>query len=136
MEQIIYNEDCAKIIYEPELNLLTQSWKREINSEEYRRVFLTSYFTVKEFKIARFISDITKEGFVAPEDRTWLEEELIPKAFKEGLKAAAIVYDPKRYKNYYSQKIMTASKSVGMKFKIFNEHQNAREWILNLKFDD
>lgn len=136
MKQIIYDEDCAVIFYEPELSLLTQAWKREINSDEYRRVFITSYITVKEHKIRRFISDISKEGFIDPKDRIWLENEIIPKAFQAGLKFSAIVLDQKRYKNYYSKKIMDTSENVGMQFGLFNDYQKARDWIISQNIDE
>ncbi len=131
MEEIILDTDFVKIIYNPDTKLLVQRWKRVITSEEYRKGFQTSLDTVIKYNIPLFLSDTTQEGIVAPDDRKWLEEVVIPQAVKNGLKYSATIMDKDLFKKYYLGKIKNASEQTGMRFRIFDDYDEGLKWLLS-----
>ncbi len=131
MEEIILDTDFVKITYKPDAKLLVQRWKRVITSEEYRKGFQTSLDTVIKYNIPLFLSDTTKEGIISPEDRKWLEEEVIPKAVQNGLKYSATIMNKDLLKKYYLSKLKNASEQSGMRFRIFDDYDEGIQWLLS-----
>ena len=131
MEEIILDTDFVKITYDTEAKLLIQRWKRIVTSEEYRKAFQVSLEAVSKYNIPLFLSDTSKEGVISPEDRKWLEEVIIPKAVKNGLKYSATIMDKDLYKKYYLSKIKNASEESGMRFRIFDNYDEGLKWLLS-----
>ncbi len=131
MEEIILDTDFVKITYDTEAKLLIQRWKRIVTSEEYRKAFQVSLEAVSKYNIPLFLSDTSKEGVISPEDRKWLEEVIIPKAVKNGLKYSATIMDKDLYKKYYLSKLKNASEESGMRFRIFDNYDEGLKWLLS-----
>ena len=93
---------------------------------------LSKLDTILKYNAALFLSDTSKEGVIAPEDRKWLEEEIIPVAIKNGLKYAATIMDKNLFKKYYLKKIKEASQQFGMmSLRIFDDYEEGRKWLLS-----
>ncbi len=134
MNEIIFETDFAKIVYYPNDKLLELIWKRIITSSEYKEGFKIILNTIQERDIAFLLTDTSKQGVISPEDRQWLETEMIPPAIKAGLKYSATVLDKNIFKQIYMSKIVDASKKTGMEaFKLFDDIEKAREWLLSQK---
>jgi hypothetical protein len=133
MEIVLFEKDFSKIIYEEEQKLLSQIWLRPVTSAEYRESFSKVLEIIQEKKVPLFLSDTSMEGIISPEDRQWLEQEMIPKAVVAGLKYSATILNPDAFKKYYLKKIKSKSEESGMKFRIFGDREEGRKWLLSQK---
>ena len=130
MEKIIYEVPYAKIVFEPEYNLLSLYWDGMITSEQYREVFTKVKDFIVENKVKRFLAETTKQGPVSPTDRKWLETELVPQAVAGGLVYSATILGKDVFKQYYLTQIKDASEKAGINFRIFDNFEKGRQWIL------
>ncbi len=129
MKEIIKDTDFAEISYDPDLKLGKIVWKRKTKTEEYREGFITLLEYSKTHPVDNFLSDIRKQGVVAPENRKWFENEMLPNAVKAGLKRAGSIFDGNVFKKYYMNMIIKVSNKFGMPLKLFNSEEEAIEWF-------
>ncbi len=131
MQEIIFDKDFAVIKLDKELSLMELEWKRIISSSEYREGFRCVLENIENNSIARIITDSRKQGIIAPEDRIWLETEMIPKAIKGGLRYIATVMSENVFKKYYLNQIVKQSTKSGIEMELFDNYNNAKNWILS-----
>ncbi|MDA3866139.1 MAG: hypothetical protein PF489_05230 [Salinivirgaceae bacterium] len=129
MKQVIIDNDFAEISYDAELKMGKIVWKRKSTTEEYRSGFITLLEFSKTHEVNNFMSDIRNQGVVAPENRKWFENEMLPKAIDAGLKRAGSVFDGNVFKKYYMNMIIKVSNKFGMPLKLFNNEEEAIEWF-------
>lgn len=127
-----------KTIYEKEIFTMSQSeendflqvkWKQKPDSSTYREVFTEVLRLVREHKITKYLSDLTHSGSASPEDRKWLEVEILPLAIDAGLKNIASVIDQDVFKKYYVSRVATEATQGGAHFKTFDTYQHALDWL-------
>ncbi len=132
MEEKIYKSDYAEIIYEKENNLVTLTWKGFVTSEQYREVFGKVKDVIVEKRVARFLANTTDEGPITPQDRKWLETEIVPITVKAGLQYSATIMSKDVFKKYYLSQIKNSSEKSGMSgFRIFDDLEEGRKWLLS-----
>lgn len=129
MKEIIKDADFAEISYDPDLKMGKIVWKRKTQVEEYRDGFRTLLEFNKKHPVHNFLSDIRKQGVVAPENRKWFENEMLPKAIDAGLKRAGSIFDGNVFKKYYMNMLIKVSNKFGMPMKLFNSEEEAIEWF-------
>ncbi len=129
MKTIIEDNDYAEISYEPDLKMGKIVWKRKTKTDEYRHAFIILLEYSKTHEIDNFLSDIRNQGVVAPENRKWFENEMLPKAVDAGLKRAGSIFDGNVFKKYYMNMIIKVSNKFGMPLKLFNTEEEALEWF-------
>ena len=117
MKEIIKDADFAEISYDPDLKMGKIVWKRKTQVEEYRDGFRTLLEFNKKHPVHNFLSDIRKQGVVAPENRKWFENEMLPKAIDAGLKRAGSIFDGNVFKKYYMNMLIKVSNKFGMPMK-------------------
>jgi len=134
MEQTLFESNVVKIFYEEDKNLITLIWKSIASSTEYKESFLKVLAYIEKDKIPKFLSDTSMAGTVHPDDRKWLETEVVPKAVKGGLKYTATILDANVFKKFYLSQLKDSSQSSGMSgFQIFGNYSKGRKWILEQK---
>ena len=134
MGEIIFDTDVAKAFFEAEYNLVTLVWKKIVSSAEYRETFSRVADYIIGNKTPKFLADTRLQGIIHPNDRKWLEREIIPKAVKAGLKFTATVLDKNIFKKYYLSTLKDVSESSGMNFfRLFDNYDQGRQWILEQK---
>jgi len=132
MKDIIFDSKCAQIYYEHDNKLLVIIWKRVVLSDEYKQAFSIVLDAVKKYNAPLFLSDTRLQGAIGPDDRIWLETEMIPQALSAGLKYSATVLPKDAFKKYYLTKIKDQSKKSGMTgFELFEDFDEARMWLLS-----
>lgn len=132
MKEILFDNNVAEFIYEPENSLLSLRWKKYANSIEYRDIFTKSLGFIIQFKITKFLADICLEGTVNPDDRKWLETEIIPKTIEAGLKFNAIILNKDIFKKYYLSHIKDSSTKTGiLEIKHFEDYEQGYKWIIS-----
>jgi len=133
METIFVN-DCAELIYEKELKLLTIKWKnKKLTMEEYQQPFKLALDFLTKNKVENYISDIRDQAIVAPEFRKWLQEVAMPEAAKAGLKRVVGVANVNVFKQYYINNVFNSAKKFGMPFKMFGTPEEAKKWFLEFE---
>lgn len=104
-------------------------WKGNISSQNYRETFMYLLEEQKKLGITKFYSDIRQQGVVSPEDRKWFEQEAMPNAVKQGLRAAAIVFSGNVFKKYYINIILQATNKFDLPMKVFTDPDEALNWL-------
>ncbi len=135
MEIVLFDKDFSQITYDEAHKLLSQIWKRPVTSAEYRESFSKVLEIIQEKKVPLFLSDTSMQGIISPEDRMWLEQDMIPDAVKAGLQYSATILNPDTFKKYYLQKIKSKSEEAGIKFRIFGDRQEGIDWLLSREID-
>ncbi len=130
-EKIIFNEEFAKITYHQSLKTIKVLWNGSFSKEQYQHAIETALeFQLKEYlPIENYLSNILKQGIVNPESRKWFEQVALPRANKQGLKRAAVVFDGNVFKKYYLNLILQASNAYKLPLKFFNSEEEAIEWF-------
>lgn len=98
--EIVFKSSVATLRYNPEYALIYLEWLTRPSFEQYQAPFL---YLVKDFKrpITGILADIRKQGIVGQEMRSWVQNEVSPKAKERGLKFFYVVSDGNIFKQYY-----------------------------------
>lgn len=128
-EQTLLDTRYAEVIFVPGKKLIRVTWKGEVKSEEYRHTFHKTLECGEKNVVENFISDITRQKIISPEDRKWFETDVLPKAISVGLKRGCVVYDGNIFKKYYLTHIMNSTKDFGLPFKFAGSMDEALNWI-------
>ena len=131
MKEILNNE-FACIRYDGESNSIIAFWKKPSTSEAYKVIFTLILEKILEFKVEGFISDIFHQGIVGTENRLWLQNEILPKAYAGGLKKLATVSPNDVFSRFYIDSVQQASIANGMEldFQYFKDLNSAQDWVL------
>lgn len=129
MKKIIQDTDYAEISYDTDLYLGKIVWKKKTTIEEYQYAFITLLGYARENRIDNFLSDIRKQAVVSPENRTWFETEMLPKAIEAGLQRAGVIFDGNVFKKYYINMILKVTNKFKLPMKIFSSDDEALEWV-------
>ena len=127
---VLLDTNYAVVTLDEELKLGIIQWKGKATSSEYQNAFNTLLDLQEEKTIIRYISDIRKQSIISPDDRKWFETEALPRAIKQGLKAAAVVFDGNAFKKYYINVILKATNRFGLPMKVFNDVDEAKAWLV------
>ncbi|MFC2087918.1 hypothetical protein ACFLSA_07150 [Bacteroidota bacterium] len=125
----IKDTDIALVEYYLTCKLIAVTWKGEVYSEQYRNTFEIILEYGKNHRVDIFMSDIRKQKIVAPEDRIWFEEYVVPEAIKLGLKRGAVVFDGNPFKKYYLNNISARTRRLNLPFRFFNMAEDAIKWL-------
>lgn len=130
MKKILKEYPFALISYDEEQSMGMIEWKGKCSSEEYRSTFLYLLEYQKKLGLIRYMSDIREQAVISPEDRKWFENEALPKAIEQGLKAAAVVFSGNVFKKYYVNVILQSTNRFGLPMKMFDTPEPAISWLL------
>lgn len=126
---LIHDFTFAKVHILEEQRIGMIEWFGKCTSDEYRSTFIKLLEIQKENKLTRYLSDITKQHVVSPEDRKWFETVAMPQAVQQGLKVAAVVFDGNVFKKYYLNVILAATNKFGLPLKVFTDLEEAIAWL-------
>ena len=124
-----FENDYILIAHQPDLRAVKAVWKKQPGSSEYRDGFNHCYDAVRFYKPVNYLSDVTNQGLIKPEDRAWMEEQLMPKVVAEGLRNVAVVLRPDIFKEYYLQRIREAWEKGSLKMRYFDSMAKAVHWL-------
>ena len=89
--QILYDEPHAQIFFDAIINSTGVIWNGPITGDQYRSVFNKCIEFLKHYNTPNWISDLTHQGHIEPEDQRWMFQEIIPAAVDNGLKRIGVV---------------------------------------------
>ncbi len=88
----ILETEFAQLLYNQEKNTLRLIWKANCSSESYRFTYKKILDLTKKTDVKFLVADISRITMVAPSDRKWLQQRIIPRLYKAGVqKIAAVV---------------------------------------------
>ena len=133
---VIFDESYALVLYVPKYKLIKIVWNGNVTNNQYREAFLVGLeFQEKTGSLVRnFLSDVRDQGVINPDNRKWFETVALPRAIKQGLKRAAVVFDGNLFKKYYLNIILQAANYFKLPLKFFSSTEEAYEWFLS--YDD
>jgi hypothetical protein len=134
-ETIVFSESFARITYHTKYKMIKVVWNGSFSKEQYQLAIETALnFQLKELvPIDFYLSNILNQGIVNPESRKWFEKVAMPRAIKQGLKRAAVVFDGNVFKKYYLNLILQASNSYKLPLKFFSTEEDAINWFISSK---
>src|SRR5690606_16089439 len=92
--QICFDREYGQIYYNARSNTAGVSWKKPVTSKAYRELFGKCLDVLRIYNTPYWISDLRKQGNIAPEDQIWMVSTIIPEAVRNGLTRIVVVYDP------------------------------------------
>jgi len=126
----ILETDYAQVTLDQETDILKLIWKADCKSDVYRFVYNNILDVIQKTSIKYYIADIRNLTMVAPSDRVWLQNEVIPKMFSSGItKIAAIVMGD----IYIQRHIAHINKSIedSQPIKQFGNLDEAIRWCIS-----
>ena len=131
MNEIVFDTENAKLNYSKSDSLLELIWKKNVTSEEFRRIYLSGVDFVIKNKVHYFLSDIRNEGLIPLDDVKWLTKEVIAKAFEIGIKKIALVNeDDIIFSSIYADSVKKKLENFSVKVQIFSDLSSGRSWLL------
>jgi len=132
MKEILDNE-FASIYYDVKSNAIIVVWKKPTTSESYRAIFSFVLKKIKEYQVCALVSDIYCQGLIATENRLWLQNEIIPQAYKAGVKKVAIVAPGDVFSIFYIESVRNGTSDIvnDTELQYFNDLISAQAWLVN-----
>ncbi|MCG8699489.1 MAG: hypothetical protein MI922_15640 [Bacteroidales bacterium] len=125
-----HSDDNLDMYYDAETKIMFFQWKRRTLGDPYRNAFMKGIEHGKTHPTKYFMSDITHQGIVGPNDRKWFEEVAVPGAVKSGVIKVGIIFDGNVFKQYYINNIMLRFKKKAVPMKFFRSKEAAIDWLL------
>jgi len=130
MKEILNNE-FTTISYDNICNSIIGTWKKPSTTEAYKLIFSEILESVSSFNADALIIDIYHQGIVGMENRKWLQNEILPKAYRQGLRKVAIVTPNDVFSTSYIDSIKKGTLALSLDFQAFNDLIMAKSWVLN-----
>ncbi len=129
--ELLQDNEFAKVYFDTDLKAGVIEWKAtKLSSEAYRKSFETLIdYTNDKNIFENYYSDGRLQSVVSPDDRKWFQENIIPKAIKNGLKRGAVLISGNAFKKYYMNMIIKGSRKFPIEIKIFDKEHKAKEWL-------
>jgi signal transduction histidine kinase len=119
--QVFHDSDIAKLYYDANLRTCVVQWKKNVSDAEYRNTLSIAGDSLKHHKNPGLISDITKLGAVAEEDKSWLISNLTAEGVANGLRQIAIVG--------MNKTTLSINEARGLNIQMFDSMEEAVEWM-------
>ena len=132
MKEILNNE-FASVSYDSENSSIITVWKKPSTSEAYKVIFSVILEKILEYKTEAFISDIFHQGIVSTENRFWLQNEILPKAYAGGLRKVGTITPNDVFSKFYVESVKNGVfiNSIDLEFRYFQDLTSARTWLMN-----
>ena len=131
MKEILNNE-FASVSYDSESSSIITVWKKPSTSEAYKVIFSVILEKILEYKVEAFISDIFQQGIVSTENRFWLQNEILPKAYAGGLRKVGTITPNDVFSKFYVESIKNGVfiNSIDLEFRYFQDLISAQAWVM------
>lgn len=127
--QICFDSEYGQIYYNARSNTAGVSWKKPVTSKAYRELFGKCLDVLRIYNTPYWISDLRKQGNIAPEDQIWMVSTIIPEAVRNGLTRIVVVYDPAQHNADYLERTRMALEKGGSKVEFTTSTKEAETLI-------
>jgi hypothetical protein len=129
MDEILFNSDSIVLKYDKHQYLLELSWKKNVDSEEYKKLFNLIIKFSESNKIFYFLSDMRNQGVVRIQDVKWLELEVLRRAVEQKVKRIALVFNDIIFSTVYAETIKKKLRDSQVQVQFFSDISVARAWL-------
>ena len=129
MQEALQNSEYASASYDPTTRIVELVWKKDAESEEYRKIFEDIVSFSNKKKIKSLLSDMRNQGLVRLDDVKWLEKEILSRAIEYGLEKIALVVKESIFSTIYAEAIKKKLSDSPVKIQIFDQIPEARLWL-------
>jgi len=84
---------------------------------------------VRLYHTPYWISDLSKQGTIAPEDQQWMLSSILPEAIRYGMRKIANVYFQGQNNEEYRKRIKETALKLGVEIEFFIDRKNAEDWV-------
>lgn len=126
--KLLLEHEKASLKFNEDTKSIELVWKKKQDFETYKMMFNKGLEALKANRATGWLSDIRNQGIVGPENATWVQKEIVPKAVAAGLKKIAVVMDKDVFKEYYVNKIKNGSEANGI-MQYFDTESAANAWL-------
>lgn len=103
------------------------TWKKYATGDQYRHVIELAYEAIVLEGATKWLSDSTNAGVVSYTEQAWLQEVMIPKGIKSGLKKVAIVVSQNIFNKIYLDNIKENLTQFSTNY--FDNIDDAHKWL-------
>lgn len=103
------------------------TWKKYATGAQYRHVIELAYEAIVLEGATKWLSDSTNAGVVSYTEQAWLQEVMIPKGIKSGLKKVAIVVSQNIFNKIYLDNIKENLTQFSTNY--FDNIDDAHKWL-------
>ncbi len=130
MKELINNE-FAQVSFDNRSNAIVAIWKKPTTKEAYQFIFTAVLENFREYGADSFISDTHLQGLVDMESRQWLQIEILPKAYRAGLRNVGVVSSKDVFSSFYVSTIKNSASEnkMDIEFRDFLDVQSALKWV-------
>lgn len=132
-EQILLDDDSARIFFDAVLNATGVVWKKNVSSDEYRSIYKRGIEFMRSYNTPNWITDMRQQGDISPDDQAWLLLKVLPDAYQSGLRRVAgivqhDIHSPRVKEYLHSIEEKLQASRVDLRY--FNDLADARTWML------
>jgi hypothetical protein len=130
--QIVFESDFGSIFYNARTNCAGIIWKKQVTSEQYRKLFTKCLEMVRIYHTPYWISDLSQQGTISPEDQKWMLTSILPDAIRHGMRKIANVYFSGQNNEEYRNRIRETALKLGVEIEFFIDRKKAEDWVDHL----
>ncbi len=131
MNEIIYNSEYASVDYDETSQFIELVWKKDSDSEEYRKIFKAILDFSDRTKVKSLLSDMRQQGLVRHEDVRWLDKEILTEAIERRLERIALVIKESVFSSVYADAIKKKLQDTPIQLQIFDDISAAKSWLIS-----
>jgi hypothetical protein len=129
MEELLFNSDIVELKFDKSRFLLELTWKKNTDSDDYKKLFNLIIEFSEKHKIHYFLSDMRNQGVVRTQDVKWLELEVLRRAVEQKLKKIALVFDDIIFSTVYAETIKKKLRDSQVQVQFFSDISVAKAWL-------
>jgi signal transduction histidine kinase len=127
--QVVFESDFGSIFYNARTNCAGIIWKKQVTSEQYRTLFAKCLDMVRLYHTPYWMSDLSKQETISPDDQKWMVTTIMPEAIRQGLRKIANVYFEGQNNEDYRKRVKETSIKLGVEIEFFTDRKKAEIWI-------
>ncbi len=129
------DNEFVSVSYDDVSNSIITIWKKPVTTEIYREVFGVMLKEQIDLGAEAYISDVYQLGIISKESRLWLQNEILPKAYKGGLRKVATIAPGDVFSRLHIENIKNGvfTNAFNIEFRYFQDLSSAQKWVLNEK---
>ncbi len=131
MEETIYSSSYVECTYQSDDRLVLVEWRKEMEPDEYRKLFTALLNFWNQRPVHLMLSDIRREGLVKIEDARWLNDQIQKVIRQEKLQRLALVTEDTIFASAYSGMLQNKFQGSTTQVAVFHQVEAARTWLLN-----
>ena len=127
METVI-SKPYAEVTYSD--LIISVVWKSgDFTTSEFNELYTQTLKYGETVDPIGFYTDLRNQRVMSPNERSWFQDNAVPRAVELGMKYVAVVFTGNIFKRYYLNNIMNTVSKFGVPMKFFSKPEEAKAWL-------